>query len=55
MIWIATFKAMLGLGMIINVTKKASSGAAPPAFSGSADFSVAANSMYAPLLFGGMG
>ncbi len=55
MIWIATFKAMMGLGMIINITKKASSGAAPPPFSGSADFSVAANSMYVPLLLGGLG
>ncbi len=30
-IWIATFKAMMGLGLIINITKKASSGGAPPA------------------------
>mgnify|MGYP001583861460 CR=1 FL=1 len=55
MILALTIKAMMGLGMIINISKKASSGDAPPAGGDSADFSDAANSMYVPLLFGGMG
>ena len=50
----AIIKAMMGLGLSLAIDKKASSGAAPVG-GASADFSVAANSMYAPLLFGGMG